>query len=308
MDTEKLLNDINKGLQAMAREELSFPVAEELPPLYQQPDFEWASAGIQPAGGLYLQVGDLIKVDCWNSVGSVSIRLVGRVLRPNGTVVLLNADLAPTADRLRNVFRIATVNGFLLGVTATISGNIAAFPGTLFMRASIVSNQAQDLETTSLFGGHIANDRPLGWPPGGVETPGSGPGTLRTHISTVPAAGSDCLLTFGNHFRMRIISAVATLTTSAAVATRTARLVIDDGTNFTLLAGPGATQTAGQTVSYQLSSYPVSVPASAPAVLWSAPPYLPIATLAFVRTSTVNIQVGDQWTALVLTVEDWVTP
>ena len=94
--------------------------------------------------------------------------------------------------------------------------------------------------------------------------------------------------------------------TSAVVANRTPVLTIDDGANVIFETGTNVAQTATQTAKYRAA---VGVPLTtfgALAYLLPLPGDLELAAGSRIRTVTGAIDVGDDYSAPVYTLEEWI--
>jgi hypothetical protein len=98
----------------------------------------------------------------------------------------------------------------------------------------------------------------------------------------------------------------ASLVTDATVATRTVNFIIDDGAT-TLLNFPGVTtQAASLTRAYNVAEYGFQPSAVGTDIFF----YIPFLVRLFqawrIRTSTTNLQAGDDWGAPQMMVEEWI--
>lgn len=120
-----------------------------------------------------------------------------------------------------------------------------------------------------------------------------------------PAAGADWTVAVPAGHLWEPVAVSATLVTSAAVATRVARLLFSDG-NFTFAdCPPFATQAASLTRRYLWLVSPTGV-AQGAGVLSSMPDLCAMAGWA-IRTTTDLIDAADQWSAIMLHVRDITT-
>ena len=120
----------------------------------------------------------------------------------------------------------------------------------------------------------------------------------------VPGAGAEWTYTIPASHTYRIHLIAFTFATSATVATRGFRLNLTDAAANRLLTVPSSTQVASLTNFYtgEAGASPVTV---APNLGFSMPaPGLLAAAGWVLSSSTVNIQVGDQYSAIFLVVED----
>lgn len=114
-----------------------------------------------------------------------------------------------------------------------------------------------------------------------------------------PAAGADWAISASGAATLRIVSLVARLTTSAAVANRTVVLIADDGENEWYEQPATVTQVAGQVTDY--AAHTAATPGGATPGVASIP--LPNAGLLLLpgnrlRVVTAGLDAADQWSAV----------
>lgn len=128
---------------------------------------------------------------------------------------------------------------------------------------------------------------------------------------TNPSAGADWTYTVPTNSHQKILAVRAILTASATAANRIASVAIDDGTsNLTIVPVPLAAQTASQTTTYNWApgiGYRTQTPLSGNIQSFlEFPANISLTEAGRVRTSTSGIQAGDQWSAIIVTVEEWI--
>lgn len=140
--------------------------------------------------------------------------------------------------------------------------------------------------------------------------PTSGAGTINgvQEVKKVasPAAGADWTYTVPGGYWQRLLGGSARLVTSAVVATRQAWIQYTDGTNVLTASSTTGGMTAGATWKLFISGGPVAGNGVATANfellalpgIWLQPGYT-------IGTVTNLIDVGDQWSSIVLWVESW---
>lgn len=155
--------------------------------------------------------------------------------------------------------------------------------------------------------GYLYDSKGLSWPMSNIEPPL--PSSFGRPISTIgsaPAAGSN--VTFGLPIGIvaRIKSLHFTLTTSAAVATRRVHLSIEHFEGHTYEIWPSTDQTASLTRKYQFPSG-ISIDSAThdDDILCPLPSDLVLSGDSIIRTNTVNLQAGDQFTGIGIFYEQW---
>jgi hypothetical protein len=199
--------------------------------------------------------------------------------------------------------------GYLLSVAVSALGTPAR--GGTFVKVFIArAGTGVANATYALCADYIANQSPTGWPFGRLVSGPEGPGRLRTVNVANPGAGVDWNVTVQGNTRWRIASLLATFTASATVANRVPIIRLRDVTNAvdlgrfvtptTITAGLTFFMTAAPGVVNQITSgNDIAIPLPSPIFLSGLLP----ANGLFV--STAGIQVGDQWSNINLTIEEW---
>lgn len=117
-----------------------------------------------------------------------------------------------------------------------------------------------------------------------------------------PAAGADWSLAAPAGHLYQLVSVIATLTTSAAVATRAARLVLGDG-NATFLHVPAAT-TQVASLARRYGWWATGQVLAVGSDIESPLPGIALQTGWTIGSATDLVDVGDQWSAIRLHVID----
>lgn len=113
-----------------------------------------------------------------------------------------------------------------------------------------------------------------------------------------PAVGADWTVTVPAGFTWRLVSVIADLTTSAAVANRDPHFTVSDGTTVFEIVPPSAMQAASLTRHYIW--FPGADAIAIGAGICQAIPELVLPAGFVVASNTVALDVGDQWTKPVL--------
>ncbi|MBA7545412.1 hypothetical protein ES705_37780 [subsurface metagenome] len=132
-------------------------------------------------------------------------------------------------------------------------------------------------------------------------------GRILSITGTDPAAGAEISEIVPARRRWRFHGIRFTLITDVNVADRTVYLQISDGTNVLIFITHTQTQAASITRSYNFHPRPDA--ASTISTQISIPlPYFTLGAGYGIITSTNNIQVGDQFSAIHLLAEEWIDP
>lgn len=154
---------------------------------------------------------------------------------------------------------------------------------------------------------YLTDGKTLTWPPGVHEGFTEGPGYLRALDGTNPAAASEISEAVPTNARWKLKGLRFQLVADANVADRRVFLIIDDGATPALHVFVSQTvQTAGLTRQYYFAPYNYQPTAQGSEI------YVPIVEeiILFqgfrIRTSTTNLQAGDDYAAPTLLVEEWI--
>lgn len=266
-----------------------------------------ASREVQPPTYVYLQAEDQLTVETNIPVLPlpVSISIRGRFLRPDGEIVGVQKTLLATTTLSFISFSMG--EGTLLSINAFLTSLILNTPGAIFCTI-FVSRDTPDINVgqSILCSDYITTAHNPSWPFGRAISPQDGTGRVRSITGTTQAAGVDISETVPANVRWNLLAFTATLTTSATVANRTPIFLIDDGVNILSVAEGINTQAASLLNRYSLS--PV-VPSQAViggniSIGFTVP--ILLAAGFRIRSSTINLQAGDQWSAPQYAVQEWV--
>lgn len=146
-----------------------------------------------------------------------------------------------------------------------------------------------------------------GWPGTPAKEITDGAGVLRSITGTTPAAGAEISEIAPIQRRWNLLALTATLVTSATVANRDPVFLIDDGVN-TLYKGVGiVAQPAGGTVGYSLSPVIASQAFLSGNNPCPFPIPFPMKASFRIKSNTLGLQAGDQWSAPQYLVQEWGT-
>jgi hypothetical protein len=277
-----------------------------IPILGTYPAERFATAGVQPASALYVSAEDQLLINAWNSAAGAILDIRWRIMRADGQIVIDHQNLVLTSARATVSQMFPLCEGFLLGVTAAVSG---ATPrrGQTFVQVGIARGNTTNPEQGAILISDYCTALDFAsWPGGQIRSPLEGPGFIRSITGTNPGAGAEISESVPTNARWRIIAVRFVLTTSATVANRFATVLIDDGTNTLMRSACVTAQPAGQTIPYDF------VPMAAIPNIQVFDLYAPFMQGVFMlngwrwRTTTASIQVGDQYAQVQYNVEEWI--
>lgn len=147
-----------------------------------------------------------------------------------------------------------------------------------------------------------------------AQNPGDGQGEFLTQAPANPAAGADIAITVPSFVRWRLFFMAAKLTASAAVGTRATALQEQDSTprNLTRSAIAQGTIAANQNTIFRWKEHEQlfvpDVAGTGGSVTDAKPSGAKIPAGGFIKTTTTALDVGDQWSATFLGLEEWAIP
>lgn len=157
----------------------------------------------------------------------------------------------------------------------------------------------------NLFSGYLETQRGLRWPPGNIEYPLQGPGLLRSVTGTNPAAGNEISETVPTNARWKLLGIAFQLVTDATAVTRYVSLTFDDGATVFTRVAPQYNHGASVTRNYSFSIGATPGPSWVADPIAAGLPDIPLFQGYRIKTSTVNLQAGDDFGAPQLFVEEW---
>ena len=198
--------------------------------------------------------------------------------------------------------------GYLLSVAA-ISANTPNL-GTVFVRAFLQQRAGPGgaiQPAMILFAGYCTKFQPIGWPGGRFAYPAEGPGSVQETIVAQPAAGADWSYTFPAIGRYRVQQMCATFVTSAAAGNRIPRIQVFGYSGVvTWWAGPQAFVVPSASVKVNAASTCITTTVDGSSIHLPLPSPLIMGSGEILQVSTTGLQAGDQWSSIVLTIEQWV--
>jgi len=215
---------------------------------------------------------------------------------------LVMGDIEHPGNRL-NVYKILNLPDFPL-VLRLHNRTGVAYRGRVYVRAELICG---GFALTQLFAGYMTPWRALTWPDPIKESEVTEPGWFHSLTGTDPSAGSEISETVPTNTIWRIKAIVFSLTTDTTAVSRSVSLIIDDGTNVIFRSKAAPSQTESSTRTYIFSSVETDADFDVNNTVRIQIPDLKLTEGYRVRTSTNNLQSGDNFTAPILFVEEWVS-
>jgi hypothetical protein len=228
-----------------------------------------------------------------------TLNQVGRVQRQVLTMAVGSTRVVQTAD-----FPIG--DGYLLDVTVRATAGTPTIGQCYVLVDLVIGASGERQKLTTLCEGYVTANTPV-YAPGAVDTDSlEGAGALRTITGTTPGAGVEITETVPTGARWLLQSFKYQLVTSATAGNRQSALIVDDGANILFFSGGDNVQVAGATFvySYAAGYSPFGAPATN-ALGRSWPSGIFIAAAYRIRTQTLGILAGDQYSVIQYSVKEW---
>jgi hypothetical protein len=286
---------------------------------------------VGPPSPLYMQRDDTILIE-GAATSAQTVRFVYRLLLPYnvaagqpetppidpsklytagpGTIVTGAVDLKIQNNSATWTSTLNLGECYLLAISAQTGGGTVR--GQVFARAIL-----QRAGTTSggfapagwpLFADYTTLTEPIGWPGGRVLNLADGPGAMALFTVGNPAAGADWSFTLTANQKMRIQSFNAQLVTSATVANRIVRTLVNPAGNINPVwqAPPSQVIPASTTAQVSAASGQFTATTDTTTVNVALPSPLLMGPTDVVQVKTLNLQVGDQWSNIAIHAEAWI--
>lgn len=250
---------------------------------------------------------DNLRVVIANSKTGVVVRLAGRFLQTGATAPqAFQQDFTPTSDRSANVFDVALGTGFLLNLSLVVLSGAPLVGQTYAMARIIRGLSGATVVLGALLGGQITQQQHLAYPGSPIVSSTDGEPALRTITGTTPAAGAEWLETVPTGARWELQLLRMIFTTSAVAISRVPQFQVSNGADRLYQTVNPTTVNNLQTFTVYLSqNLPYGSIAASLIFNWPIPQPTRLLAGASFGSSTAVIQAGDQWSAPVYTVREW---
>ena len=252
---------------------------------------------------------DFLQVGIAGAVAGATVTVCARTLNQRGVPQRHVRTFTPSSNRTFVGSVVNIGDGFLLDVSARVTGG-SVIDGQVWVVLELVIGQiGEQQKVTTLAAGYVTPTSPVFGPASQYASSLDTAGAPRSIQVGNPAAGADWSLSVPAGARWDLISASALFTSSVGVATRLPRLIVDDGTN-TLFEAPAIFPQAASLAITQSwgagAGGPVTTDELTGGSVSSGLPndFMLLAGWR-VRSSTGAIQVGDQWSAISVSVLEW---
>lgn len=260
-----------------------------------------------PPVDAYVTVDDSLWIMVSCRIPSIVTTVIARILLPDGTIAN-NVWTAPNTNLATATYtQVRLVEGFILSISAT--AGLAGTAGNAFVALYLSRSLPGTFQSAQMLAqGYTYNNQPISWPGGVNQNSTDNAGNVRSITGTTPGAGANFSETVPGNFKWRITAMQFTFTASAAVATRTPAVTLDDGFSVfnTLITNNNVT--AGQVATIPVIAQNASP--NATVLVYPVPGLLGILLQPGyrIRSAIFGMQAGDQISALQYVVEEWLLP
>lgn len=256
-------------------------------------------------GAVYLTGEDAFRIRSLNSSSVTALRVVGRMLTLEGEVRPFLFDHTMNTDRTAAQLVVSIGNGWLLDFSVFAASGTALL-GQIFVRVELVRGLGSAAQFLATLAQGVCNAvQALAYPGSAIRATHEAPGIIRSITGTDPAAGAEIVETVPTGARWRLLSLLGRLVNDATVASRQVRLVVDDGTTAFWQTDPPENHTASQDAFFMAAEGSARLGIISQTRTWMGPTHMIMLAGYRVRTSTANLQAGDNWGAPQLLVEEW---
>ncbi len=254
-----------------------------------------------------LDGSERLRVWTAGSVAGVVVTVTARILNRRGRIQRLSRTVTPSTNRAIGSTDFELGEGFFLDVTARATTGTPLVGQSWIILELVTGLGGEKATFVTLAAGYLTPNAPVFGPASQYASSLDTNGAARSVQVTTPGAGADWSVTVPTNARWELTSFAAQLVTSAAVANRAARVIIDDGANTVFEVPNPAVQAANLTVVYSYGAG-AGGPMIADAPFIEAPIpndfYVPAGFR--IRSTTGNLQAADQWNNINLYVREWI--
>ena len=261
---------------------------------------------LRAPGAVFVTGEDNLRIRSLNAATGVTLSVTGRFWRLDGTIESLAFRHVPNTNRTLATTVHTLGAGWLLDVRVIASAGTPIVGQCWALLELVRGFTGAITDLSAIVSGYVTANQPLAWPGSPARGTLDGPGALRSVTGTNPAAGVEISETVPTGARWRLNALASFLTPDATVANRTARLLIDDGTNILWQSEPGGVATAGAAWRYTAGAGIPRLAGAFDIQTWSLPTDLILLAGWRVRTLTASLQAADDWDAPFLLVEEWI--
>jgi hypothetical protein len=264
------------------------------------------NAGSAPSGAsLFLNADTHVRVTAWEADVGTTLVITSLLWHPVLGLQKSRETLTPTPDRVASVKAIPMGIGWL--VSLQVAGDGVAKRGQCYVRVELTNGFAATGESlATIIQGNLGTKSALSYPGGPQASALDGPGNLRFVTIANPAPGAEFTQTVPTDARWKILAIGFTFTASVAVANRSFTVLFRKSGVTLYEVGTGIVITASQAPRYRLAAGVPFLTVDTLAYTLPLPTDFFLTGLSQILSITANIQAGDDYTAPLLLVEEWI--
>ena len=254
----------------------------------------------------YVRNNDFLRLDARSSVASVVLQFTGLLLTTWGDYVPLQFELRPTSDRASTTAIFKLTEGFLYHLQCRVSSGTVR-RGQCFVKVGLQQgdNDLAMLHTTIL-SDYVDLGYEVAYPGSPIRSSLEGPGIMRVFSGTNPAAGADWTETVPTNAFWEVKSIMATVAVANSGAAREVNLNVTDGTTEFHEQAVTAAATINASTTY-LWAQDVNEQSAFQNLHSSIPiPAFRLPQGSVISSTTGAIVAGDDWTAPIIYLEEWI--
>jgi hypothetical protein len=260
---------------------------------------------INPPAHLWVTPDDFLVAGVVNALTGVQLQVQARLLLPDGQISLPGFTINPAADRVLRYFNTQLYYGYLVSVCVWAIGATLPTGTNTFCSLQLVRPPIAGFNLDwPMASGYVTANTFLATPYGAQSAAVTSNGQIYTVVGAAPAAGADWTITVPASARWRLRSVTATLTCTAAAGNRNPGFQVNDGTNYFLFVPPPVTSGPNAIQRYNWAPGVANNPAGGNAITPIPDNFILGPGYKF-GVGTGALQGGDQWTAPVYEVEEW---
>lgn len=257
-------------------------------------------------GAYPLTGSELLAITLNGSLAGVTVTVRARTWTQRGGIQRHEFKAVAPSNRVPVIAVKPIGDGFLLDITARVTVGTPLWGQTSCIVDLVQGLSGEQQPLTTLLAGYLTANNPLFGPVDVPFTFVDGPGAVRVIVGTTPGAGVNITETVPAGARWELVSFTAVLVASAAVATRSPMLILDDGANVYCNSLQNGTQAASTTWSYGWSiGMQNFVTMNSNDQHTGLPADNRMLAGHRIRTFTQALQAGDQYNAPVYLVREW---
>lgn len=268
---------------------------------------ELAGGRILPSPSQFYVTGeDRLRIVSACSLAGVVVQLRARIADFAGDTVPEAWSHTPNSDRTVRTEDFELGVGSLLNVHAFASAGSPRV-GQCFVMVQLVRGLGTAaLVLGTLFAGYVTSAQSLGYPGSPIQRSTDSEPPPRVITGSVPAVGAEILETVPTGARWRLVSAVVTFVTDVTAITRSPRLEFRES-NITFALFPNPLDVTGSLTRFLVwvEGLAYDAPHSSNVGVGGLPQSVILLSNQTIRTNTENLQLGDQFTGIAYTVQEW---